>query len=215
MFKKKKCPRCNSGIKTSFDFCPSCGKSLKKKENWGMLGKNDFIQEDPFSNLFGNLNGGMLGKMLNGTMKMLEKEMQKIPRENIQETTKSSVELFINGKRINPKNIKVSHKPQQQKIESKIAQKLFSPEKKKKFSELKKIEPETNLKRLSDKIIYEVQIPGVKSIEDISINQLENSIEIKAIAKEKAYSKIIQISLPILDYFLEKNKLILELGETN
>ncbi len=54
-------------------------------------------------------------------------------------------------------------------------------------------------------------MPGVKSIKDISIRSLENSIEIKAIAKEKAYYKIIRIGIPIIRYNFDKEKLTLEL----
>lgn len=80
----------------------------------------------------------------------------------------------------------------------------------KKFSKLPKKEPKTDLKRIADKISYEIEIPGVEAFEDVSILPLENSIEIKAIAKEKAYSKSIQINLPIVDYNFSKGLLVLE-----
>ena len=52
---------------------------------------------------------------------------------------------------------------------------------------------------------------GVVDVEDVLINQLENSIEIKALSKDKVYSKTLNINLPILSYELEKGNLILEL----
>jgi len=63
---------------------------------------------------------------------------------------------------------------------------------------------------LPDKIIYELEIPEIKSLDDISILQLENSIEVKAVAKEKAYAKIIQIGLPVIGYGITKDNLFLE-----
>jgi len=54
-------------------------------------------------------------------------------------------------------------------------------------------------------------MPGVKSMKAVSIIQLENSIEIKALAKDKVFHKIIPINLPIRKYNLEKGKLVLEL----
>ena len=66
------------------------------------------------------------------------------------------------------------------------------------------------MKRIANKISYEIEIPGVNSFEDISISPLENSIEIKAIAKEKAYSKSIPLNLPIIDYIFSKGLLVLE-----
>jgi len=79
------------------------------------------------------------------------------------------------------------------------------------FPKLPKKDPETHIRRFSDRVIYEIKMPGVKSVDDISITQLENSIEIKATTKTKAYSKIIPINLPIYDYNLSKGLLTLEL----
>lgn len=81
-----------------------------------------------------------------------------------------------------------------------------------KFSKLPKQEPETNVRRLSDKIIYEILVPGIKDKRNIIINKLQNSIEIKAFTKDKAYFKLIPLSLPIKRHYLENEKLILELN---
>ncbi len=68
---------------------------------------------------------------------------------------------------------------------------------------------------MADKVIYEIEMPEVKSMKDISIVKLENSIEIKAVSKKKAYIKLIPINMPITNYQLEKGKLILELEAKN
>ena len=81
------------------------------------------------------------------------------------------------------------------------------------MAELPKKEPKTILKRLGDKIIYEIEMPEVKSLNDVLINYLENSIEIKAIGESAIYSKIIPINMPITNQELSEGKLILELGE--
>ena len=87
----------------------------------------------------------------------------------------------------------------------------ISKEKLKRFSELPKTEPKSKIKRLSNKIIYELIVPGVDNIEDVLINQLENSVEIKALSKDKVYSKNLNINLPILRYHLVKDNLIIEM----
>lgn len=79
------------------------------------------------------------------------------------------------------------------------------------LSKLPRKEPETKVRRLTNKIIYEINLPGVKSLKDIIVNKLENSIEIKAISKDRAYFKLIPISLPIKRYYLTEGVLILEL----
>ena len=86
-----------------------------------------------------------------------------------------------------------------------------SKDKLKKFAKLPKMEPRSRIKRLSDKVIYELVVPGVESIEDVLINQLESSIEVKVLSKDKVYSKNININLPILRYHLVDDNLIIEM----
>jgi HSP20 family molecular chaperone IbpA len=212
MFDKKKCRNCGEKIKGDFVFCPFCGSPTGKEineEDWGLLGKNDEIQEaNPFSRgLFAGMSDKMLNKMLTSAMKMLEKEMQKTSQNT---DIQSNIELYINGKRISPENIKVTKKVEKQP-KSPIIQ-SFNQENIKKFSTLPKKEPSTNIRRLSNKVVYELNVPGVDSIKDIAVTKLENSIEIKAVAKDKAYAKVIPIDLPLRGFKLDKDKLILELG---
>lgn len=239
MFNKITCKKCNKKVSKRNSFCPNCGNYVspykKPKENYGMLGAPDSDEENELmgeanemaNSIFGGFGGKMLNKVLNQTMKMLEKEMQKSMQESMKNTNNQNperginnphFELFINGKRINPENIKVTQKPIQFTEKTKVKKsenknRFFSGENIKKFSNLPKEEPKTDLRRLPDKIIYEIIIPGVNSIEDISIIKLENSIEIKAVSKNKAYSKVIPINLEIVNYEIQKGKLILELTE--
>ena len=52
-------------------------------------------------------------------------------------------------------------------------------------------EPETSVKNIGGRIIAEVSLPGVKKSGDIEIRVLENSIEVRALAGNKAYFKIL------------------------
>ena len=87
----------------------------------------------------------------------------------------------------------------------------FSKAKAQKFAKLEQRNPPTNIRRFSKKVVYEITMPEVKSIEDISIVQLENSIEIKAIGKNKSYLKSIPITLPLINKDFYKGTLTLEL----
>jgi hypothetical protein len=140
----------------------------------------------------------------------MEKELQK----ELKEKPKTNFQLFINGKKINlgNGNVKVIKKNKESLPSKSIKLLEFSKENQKKFANLEKHEPATNVRRLADRLIFEIEMPGVKSQSEISIKKLENSIEVKAITKNKAYFKIIQVNFPVLDYSLEKEKLILELG---
>jgi HSP20 family molecular chaperone IbpA len=238
MFNKKTCKNCGEKVSSKNNFCPECGYAMnenKKDVGYGMLGKNDMPEEfqefNKISNsMFSGFSGKIMSKMINSTMKMLEKEMEKSMKETEKQNQKPNsikrnhFELYINGKRVNPENIKITSKPlimnqngpSPKKIQKKIPNRFLGNENIKTFSKLKKEEPKTNLKRLSDKIIYEISIPGVDSINDVSIVKLENSIEIKAISKSKnkAYSKIIPVNLNISGYNLDNETLIIELSDS-
>ena len=216
MFDKIKCQRCKEKISEKFDFCPHCGLPINSsEEDWGLLGKNDKMSNDPFKNtMLQGFSGTMLNKMLTGAMKMLEKEMQKeIKNPNQEAPMRSNFELYINGKRISPKNVKITRRGANEKPVKSTFSNQFSANNIKKFADLPKHEPAANVRRFSNKVVYELDIPGVLSLEDIAVSKLENSIEIKAISKDKAYKKLIPIDLPLRAYKLDKGKLVLELSD--
>ena len=59
--------------------------------------------------------------------------------------------------------------------------------------ELAVIEPKTDITRMPGKILLEAGLPGVASSNDVKIMVLSESIEIRAIAPEKMYMKILRI----------------------
>lgn len=220
MFSKKTCNRC--GKKTSKDnnFCPSCGTSFgktTKKEEYGLLGKNDSFNElDNFSNSIFGLNGSFMSKMIASTMKMMEKEMEKSMKmnkemqgKNKNSMPKARIRMMINGKEINLGEKQTQPDNKEKKADS-IKFSRFTEEQAKLFSNLPKKEPKTDLKRIADKLTYEIEIPGVDSVDNVSIVNLENSLEMKAIGKDKAYTKSIPINLPIIGYGFDEGILILE-----
>ena len=229
MFNKKICKKCNAKVSKKVSFCPNCGTYLNpykknsenknSKKDFGILGQNDELvqpnENEIFANsMFSGFSGKMINKMLNSTMKMLEKEMQK-DMKKMSQNQNTHFELFINGQRIDPRKIKVTQKPIQvqqiKKNSNKEMQKNFNSENFKNFSKFPITEPKSNLRRLSDKIIYEIFVPGVKKIENVSIIKAGNSIEVKAISDENSYKKIIPLNLNILKYDLNNEIISLEL----
>jgi len=231
MFGKKKCPNCKEKINDGYNFCPYCRVSIKdnfENEDWGMLGKNDTEFLEGIKMPLG------FNTIFNSLLKNLNKQFSQMDRELIDQNSEKSFEPIKNPENKIKKSgisIKISTiqgKPPEIKIKSfgdskeelqrnfsheniQPVLKKFTNKEAKRFSSLPRKEPSTEIRRLANKVIYEIKIPGVKSLKDVSINQLENSIEIKALTKMKAYSKIIPISLPIRKYNLSKGKLILEL----
>ncbi len=227
MFKKKRCKNCGKKISKDYDFCPYCGAQLKElfeenNEDWGLLGKDDFSHEGI------KLPMGF-NTLLNSLLKNLNKqidEFEDVKKEKKTGMKKGGIGISIYTSGNKPPKIRVTsfgNIPKFKKKEKKMKEKIkkiknlpqTSP---KKFSGLPKKEPETNIRRLSNKIVYEIKMPEVKSIKDVSITQLESSIEIKALAipkgrkKKYVYYKIIPVNLPIRKYNLSKDKLVLELG---
>jgi len=206
----KKCPKCENKIKKDFKFCPFCSKNLKSEydqEDYGFLGKDD-VDDTGFADTF-------VEKMINSVIKLFEKQMKNLHNEmndaghnpghnpNNPSVPGLNVQFSVNGKKVLPEK-----KRTKQFVR---ANNYLSREKMKKLVDLPKKEPKSRIKRLSGKIIYEIFIPGVKNIDDILINQLENSIEIKAISNDKVYSKNLNVNLPILRYHLINDNLIIEM----
>ena len=218
MFGKRECQRCGEKSSNKHNFCPNCGvpfnEKNSKREDYGMLGENDFnnfLGSNNFSNPFVNgFSGKIMGKMFESAVRMLEKEMQReIKKQN---SPKTNFQLFINGRKVNiEKNINNSAQ-RARKEKKEINSENLPQANLKKFGDFPKKEPETNVRRFSDKVIYEINMPGLKSEKEMSIIKLENSIEIKALGKDVIYRKIIPISLPITDYKISNDKLVLELG---
>tara|TARA_Y100000310_G_scaffold107162_1_gene105590 strand:- start:3716 stop:4363 length:648 start_codon:yes stop_codon:yes gene_type:complete len=213
MFGKKTCNNCKEKISEKHNFCPNCGSSFTKKSNKdsGMLGEDDFMDNrNNFAgpNIFGGIGGKMIGKMFENAMRVLEKEMEKeIKRKGQKQDVKTNFQLFINGKKINNLENSTNQKLKQKKEINQLPKNIL-----KSFSDLPQKNPKTDVRRLSDKVIYEINMPGVKSLKDISITKLENNIEIKAISKDKAYQKMLPVDFPITDYNLSRGKLVLEFG---
>ncbi len=216
MFKKKKCKKCGERINSSYKFCPNCGNLINSKDgDWGMLGRDDFMSSNEIKIPMG------LDRIFNSLIKNLNSQFEsdregRTKKPKIQK--KSGISISISTSKDMPPEIKINSfgnnlKPKQKEQQVKeMPLRDLSQRSLKKISSLPKKEPSTNIRRFSDKIVYEIEMPGVKSIDDISIIKLENSIEIKALAKNKAYFKLIPINLPITNYNLSKGKLVLELG---
>lgn len=210
MFGKKKCKKCGEKLNEKYIFCPYCGNSSikKSKEDYGVLGENDFINEfENFSNsVFGGIGTKVIGKMLENAVRIFEKEIEKETKRKRQ-NPRTNFQLFINGQRVDNSGHLTYKKARQKKEIRRLPQNIL-----KKFSNLPQKEAKTNVRRFSDKVVYEINMPGVRSLKDISITKLENNVEVKAISKDKAYQKMIPVNFPITDYNLSRGKLVLEFG---
>jgi len=203
----KKCTHCNSKLKKDFEFCPSCGvRSKNSSGDYGMLGRNDSPEEIMSENIFPGFSGQILNKMIKNLMGMVEKELS-TPQKA--QDPSSNFQLYINGKPVGaskktqePKSIQIKDQPQELPLPS---QEIISASK-----DLPRTEAKYTLKRMGTKIVYEVNLPGIDSMENILINKLEDSIEVRAFAKKKVLTANLQVNIPLLNYQFQNQKLVLE-----
>jgi len=148
--------------------CPNCGREIKSGWNFcpycGYPLRKEF---DPFRDI---------EKQMEGTFGI------KIPR----------IELT-------PKGIKITVTSTPNTYKKPVKYKVIKPVEadtspKISFEGIKEtIEPKTEVKHLGYKDVIEIHLPGVKSMRDIQITQLEQSIEIKARVGDKLYFKLLPI----------------------
>lgn len=202
---REKCSQCGKPSKKEYDFCPYCGFNLaevREEREYGLLGRDDIeAVERKFEQSF-RISGGININDIFSTVNSLMNELTR--------------NLNGNGW---PKgiNVNVSYRKPTNSIKRGFGKSSgfsgFSEEKIKRYSKLPKAEPKTDVRRLSRKMLYELDMPDVGNINDIMISKLENSIEIRAVGKKFAYFKLIPLKLELLNYDFENGKLILEFRE--
>jgi HSP20 family molecular chaperone IbpA len=217
--KKQTCSRCGSKTSNKHCFCPFCGFSLKEKDSFF---EPSFNMGFPFNTIIKQLS-----KHIEKEFREMDRQMPptfddediKEPKQKIQPMQGLSISISSSGGQpvIRVKNLGNQASPNAQ-AQNVNQPKEHIPEITEKqaehYSKLPKEEPLTSVRRFSDKIIYEIDLPEVKK-ENLIITRLHNSIEIKAFTQDKAFFKLIPISLPILKSQLKEGKLIIELKPTD
>lgn len=208
-----RCSSCRSKIDGEYSFCPYCGNVLfdpeKRARDFGMLGKSDQFDDSMAKNKIADANltitDRMISSLVNSLMKNLDqqfREMDKMPNQNKM-----------------PKNIRISigmpnqNAPQKKAPKHDFSINKISEEQLKKLSSLPKSSAKSNIKRLGDKVVYELEAPGIESIKDIFVSKLESGYEIKALAKNKVYVNSLPVNLPINSFTLDKERLVVEFSQ--
>lgn len=186
------------------------------------LGKSmgfDFIDKFPFNQIvkklskdiekqFKDIDRGIAAKKIRGREETVQHDGAEIKKTTF--PGGFSIQIKMGGPEHMPLEAFTASK-QLKKPAQQTRQRKTNKKEQERLLNLPRKEPEAKVRRLTDKIIYEIYLPGVESIKDVMVNKLENSIEIKAISKDRAYFKLIPISLPIEKYYLKEGRLVLEL----
>jgi hypothetical protein len=198
----KTCSNCAKKIEKDFNFCPYCAFPIKKqqeKDDFGMLGKDDSINNEMQNPLA--LNG--MGKILNSLMGQLGKELSGNGMPG---------NFKIQISTANPMGNPLIRKQQKRKLE-KINEVKVNEEEHERRKNLPRQEAESNVRRLSDIIVYEIKVPGVYKKEQIVINRLDTCFEVKAYGDNACYIKTIPLNAELLKSYLKDENLVLELKE--
>jgi RNA polymerase subunit RPABC4/transcription elongation factor Spt4 len=187
MFESKKCKRCGKGLKNDWIVCPYCGEEVKRRKPYDIF-------ED-------------MERSIEKELERIDKfgpRFFKFPRIDIESPFKSGgISITIrSGTGMKPQ-IDVKTAGEYKKLEPEIKRKLgvkegveeIEEEKPEKKIRIPKIteEPETKIERIGNRETITIKLPDVKSPEDIEIRKLEQSLEVKAFAGDKAYFKLIPI----------------------
>lgn len=212
--KKQKCENCGSLNEKKFSFCSSCGNNLKnmkkEKDDFGLLGKDDYTEND-LENQFpqnSTLTDKLIGSVFNSLMKNFDKQFKDQFKDIEKELDGAEIKNLPNGIRI-----KISGPFQTKQKSTRVVTpktRTIDSDQLKRMSTLPREKAKTNVKRLGNKIVYELTTPGVVSPQDIFISKLENGYEVKAIGEKKVFVNSIPLNLPIKRYSIIKNKLSVE-----
>ncbi|MEM4271841.1 MAG: hypothetical protein QXD13_02030 [Candidatus Pacearchaeota archaeon] len=212
--KKKtiKCEICRAKINEKYSFCPYCGSSLideaEEAEDFGLLGKNDFLtktaREPSFFSGFG-ISDKMISSLMKNLMKSFSTELKSMQGDNFEN---AEIHQLPNGISIKVSS-KIPQKSQNPK-KTQLKKHKLTEEQINKISKLPRVSAKTNVRRFSDKVVYELAAPGIKTIDDIFVSKLENGYEIKALSDKKVYVNTLPINLPLKKYTIKDNKIFFE-----
>lgn len=224
-----KCPRCGADVERDWKYCPECGQNLRGGFRAG-----------PFDDIFSRLREEMreMNQMFDRDLEAFDISpfFDRSPGKGF------SVKISRSGNREPEVHVETYGDVDEEEIKERVRRQLgigevkaqkkekpklkvgkprkFRPEmgqrKKEKKPERKppKVtkEPETEVRRLGDRVVVDMEVPGVDKEEDVEINELKSSVEVKAMTGDKAYFKI--LTKPedsrIIEKKLEKGKLHLE-----
>ncbi len=209
MFKKNYCNKCEGKLKDSYSYCPYCGLDLRNPEkemrDFGVIGKNN-LEGTPLVGGGGTgfgITDKMISSVMNSLIKNLGKQFDNMDSQNVKSSPKG-IQIRFGAP---PKSA------QQKKKE--IIEKEITSEQIKRMSKLPRSEAKTNVRRFSDKVVYDLKASGIEDVRDIFVSKLESGYEIKAIGKTKVYVNSIPVNLPLKKYSLNKSGMSVEFGLSN
>ncbi len=213
--KQVKCDNCGYKNNSSYSFCPRCGFSLidleKEQRDFGLLGRDDHsdLELNNFPDQGFGITDKLFNSMLNNIIKIFDKQIKNQFKEIDKELQGAEIRSFPNGIRIKISG-PIEEKPVEQNEAKTSTKKVIDQNQLKKMSSLPRAKAKASVKRLGNKLVYELLTPGISSLEDVFVSRIESGYEIKVIGDKKIYVNSFPINLPLRRYAISKNKLLVE-----
>ena len=188
------CPYCNTNVDKQWEFCPKCGSHVHVKRD---------VFSDMFTKVFDEF------KDMNKVFERDVEAMDISPWFRKPKGSGFSIKIVTSGSKQPKVSVRTYGDVDQNRIKKELYNQLGVPEEKMKeekvnqdeYLELKdqkkpqktpKLteEAKADIRKVGEKVIVELQLPGAKA-DEIDINELESSVEVKAVVGEKAYFKIL------------------------
>ncbi len=189
-----KCSNCGTNIEKSWTYCPSCGFRAER----GF-----------FDDVFSRIKREFFS--MDKEARSLEKEVEAFDLSPFFKKTTSgfSIKIYRSGNKVPQVYVKAFGDVDKQQIEKAVYNQLgvgkqvgvqeirrragqIQREEKRMISDPTFTEePKTSVRSLGDRVVVDVELPGIKSLGQISIQELESSLEVKAVVGDRAFFKIL------------------------
>lgn len=168
-----------------------------------MLGRSDIADEEMIRHAFASnmsVADKLIGSLMGSLMKNLDMQFR-----DAREIETAEVKSTPNGIKI-----RVGVPVQQRRREARVASRQLTEQQLTRMSKLPRSEAKTNVRRLADKVVYDLAAHGVESPDDVFVSKTESGYEIKAIAKNKVYINSVPVNLPLRGFSLHDKGLTVE-----
>ncbi|MFH1978436.1 MAG: zinc ribbon domain-containing protein [Candidatus Aenigmatarchaeota archaeon] len=198
------CPRCKYKIQKDWKFCPECGLgrsntvSFNINDIFSRMRKEMKNTEESMDRSFEAVDLSPFFKEMGKSKPFLIKPQGtgfsiRIVRAG-DEKPKVSVKTFGGMER---KNVmgevydEFNLKPDEKTMETRKTGEDEYVKRIEKVAPKSTEEPESSIKRVGAKVLVDIKLPNVKKKQDIQVKELPNSVEVRALTKDKLYFKIL------------------------
>lgn len=170
-----RCPNCSADVDRKWVYCPGCGLRMRSMDSFLAFPSFDFSDID---------------REMERMRKRMVSDMKKALTEG---PSGSGFSISISSSRGKEPKVEVrtfgDYKGREEEIlrGTGISRKSIDKEQpKRKIPEITE-EPKHEVKRIGNRLVFTAKLQGVKDIRDVDVRALEESIEVRAYAENKAY----------------------------